>query len=398
MLTAFLAPSGIVFRHRNGLAPVADGEFSVATQVQLSASDRPDMQVKADGFVLLVECKVDAPYDRGQVERYLAHVDGVPEGGVVAIVPRRSVPPVGDTPSNDRFLGFVAWEDVAALLVAIEPAGDARDGFRSALVNLLDSYGLVPFDGEVAPWELPDGTQDVEQVRLICSVLNAAAADVGADPTLMARAPHPYRAALVTTSTLLSGSGPTPRPILWHATALRSFLEPESKYRYFAFLDAVVVVTFQSATANEGSDRVVEFFVDTRPVPRAGGTMRWLRDDDEFLRAVLSAGPWDIPEDAVVPAATQAVAEMRAGYEAVVRRVAALLDSDYPAARVQPWDSWGVRIVFGSTEEWIAPGEGLADLRVRYASLLRDVFGALFESEPDRPLGRLLTAVTCADR
>ncbi len=58
----------------------------------------------------------------------------------------------------------------------------------------------------------------------------------------------------------------------------------------------------------------------------------------------------------------------------------------------------GCRIALPSIEEWIAPGEGLADLRVRYASLLRDVFGALFESEPDRPLGRLLTAVTCADR
>lgn len=397
LLAAILAPTGPVIQGREHVAPLSCTDLEVATQEQISASDRPDLVVRGDGFLLLVECKVDAPYDRGQVERYLTHVEGVERGGVVAVVPRRSVPSVGDTPTGDRFLGVITWEHLASLLRALDPVGDTRDGFRAALLALLESYGLVPFDGIVAPWEGPDGVQDAQLIRRVCAVLDAAATEVGADAEFLGRAPDPYRAGIVTTYAVPAGSGTSPRPVLQHFTALRSFIEPDSKYRYFAFLDAVVAVNFQSATSYGYSPgRVVEFLVDTRPVPRVDGSVQWLDTDEDLVRTLLSAGPWKLPEGVPLRWASQGVRELREGYEAVVRRISVnLVEADHLDARVEPYGDWGVRIVIARTEDFIVAGEELEELRARYARLLRQVFGALFGAEAGRPLGRLLTVAFC---
>jgi len=396
LLNALLAPAGPVFAGHEYLAPILEATCEVNTQVHLSASDRPDLRIQTPGFVLLFECKVDAPYDQSQLERYLAHVQDVPRGGVIALVPRRSLPSAGQTPTDDRFLGVLTWEELAVLLGALDPTADARDAFRAALLALLDNYGLVPFDGKVAPWENPDGTQDSQQVRSICSVLNAAAADVGADVDLLSVAPDPYRASMVKTVAMVSGSGATPRPILAHETALRSCFEPGSRYRYHAFLDAVVRVNFQSAPTQGGPDAAVEFLVDTRPVVRASGSVisHW-NDYDLFLRTVLTSGPWQLSGDADVSPGTGASADLQDGYETVVRQVGTLLAEEYPNARIEPWCQWGVRLVLCPTNEWVAVGAELSDLRTRHAQLLRSVFRALFEAEPDRPLGRLLTSTFC---
>lgn len=396
-LAEFLGPDGPLFAGRDHLAPPAGIALEVETQVQVSASDRPDLRIKADGFVLLVENKVDAPFDRGQVERYLSHVAAVPLGGVAAVVPRRSMPTGEGTPKSDRFLGVVAWEDVAALVSRLGAAGDARDGFRAALVALLDSYGLVPFDGEVAAWERPDGTQDVEQVRRICRVFDAAATEVGADRVFLDAAPDPYRAGVVTAYAATAGSGPSPRPVLQHFTALRSFLEPASRYRYYGFLDAVLAVNFQSAMSDADTPGpVVEFFVETRPVPRVGGSVKWIHDEADLVRALLAAGGWDATLPAEPRWPSEAVRDLRQGYAAVIRGVAARLRDQFPGMREEPYGEWGARLVLWPTRDYVLAGVDLEALRTRHAQLLRSVFGALFEADPAVPLGLLLTRALCA--
>ena len=87
--------------------------------------------------------------------------------------------------------------------------------------------------------------------------------------------------------------------------------------------------------------------------------------------------------------------ERRGGYEGVVRGVFAAIHDDYPDARLEPWDDWGVMLVFGAPCDVLPIGMDLAALRSWYARLIRRVLLALFDAEPDRPLGRLMTRLLC---
>ena len=78
-----------------------------------------------DGFVLLVENKLDSDYRFDQIPDYLASLDALPEGrkGLLAVTRRR--PAFGEPePGTPGWLGSVRWARVARELHDLEPGDE----------------------------------------------------------------------------------------------------------------------------------------------------------------------------------------------------------------------------------------------------------------------------------
>ena len=200
---------------------------SVQTQVSLGQYGRVDAQIKTSTNTLLVECKVDAPYDPTQVQRYLDYANSV-NGKVLAIIPAIQSMDI-KIPNHPQFLNLLTWEDIYTWLngsmTDIDPLLQPH---IESLLALFKHYRLDPVDRSVASWE--DQSQEVNRkyIRSIGAAINTIAPKLN---TLLKNHPTPP-AWYIGEGTdvvpwnglgfLYSGKGPSPRPILSHNLQLIS--------------------------------------------------------------------------------------------------------------------------------------------------------------------------------
>ncbi len=394
-LHALLAPDGPIFVDHPDLAPSPGVPLEIQTQLHTAPAHRPDMVISGTDFKLIVESKVGERFDCAQVERYLGDLGKCRRGGVVAIVPERSLPGA-DVPDHPRFLGVCTWERVYSLLRELPDPSAAGDEGRGWLLDLMDHYGLVSVEGEVPHWQLEDGTQDIDRVLSICEDLDAVVGQVAGDDKLISLAPHPYRfggSGKITTTKMTSGKGDGTRPVMCHFAILHSRFHAGSSYRFGVLLDAVLAVEFQRYAGASGSPEV-NFSVNMqRYLPRAGRRVA-IGDPDAFVTSMLKVLEW-APLDRVPTGGDSALLDkMRQGYVGVLQQVATRLETDgHFVGELDPNAGVGPILRLGRTVDLVEPGKDRTELRQRYSNLLRALLGAFFQAHPERPLRSLLDAV-----
>ena len=119
----FLAPGGPIYQAEDQAPTIGSiSAVTVETQDTLSVGERPDLHIfEPGGFDLLIECKVGAPFDPDQVNRYLA----LGKGPVVCIVPRSCQPDLSSIKEGGKppFLGVPRQSEEPPPLPSNCPAG-----------------------------------------------------------------------------------------------------------------------------------------------------------------------------------------------------------------------------------------------------------------------------------
>ncbi len=194
---------------------------SIQTQVQLGQFGRVDAQIQSSTETLLIECKVDAPYDPTQIQRYLDHADSV-NAKVLAIIPAIQSIDL-ELPNHPSFVDILTWEDIYSWLnesiINIDPLLQPH---IESLLALLRHYRLEPIDRSIATWE--DQSQEVNRkyIRTVGASINSLVPGLNALLKEHPTSPAWYSgegAGVVPfngTGFLYSGKGPSPRPILGH--------------------------------------------------------------------------------------------------------------------------------------------------------------------------------------
>jgi hypothetical protein len=387
-----LGPDGLVFSGLHpGRGPRPGETLSFSTQVSMGRHSRPDVQVKGDqGLLLLVECKAGAPYDSEQIRRYVKLAGKQERGAVFAIVPRRSRPldPEVDSPV---FLGIVEWEQVAEVVQALPPSGDALALLRASLLQLLDRYGLVPLQGEV-PWEQQEGEEGVEAVRRLCRVFDGEAMLVAANEDIMELAPMFYRPdgerwALSPGQPTIQGKGPPPRKVMAHGVGLRPVIG------YFGHV--VFQVGFMPFSYGPKSVPTVTLVLDLQRIVGS-----YQKSAAKFLRQYLQAGGLLEGEKLEIDERQAMELWARAARRgaALMRRIAA-----HPAMR-ELVDEDHLDVSMVGMQVWlsVAPttallGSGPADpteVALTYRKWLEACLTAFFESDPTEPFARFVAEAT----
>ena len=381
-----LGPEGLIFGGQHAERGPRPGEnLTFTTQVSLDRYSRPDVHITGDqGFLLLVECKAGAPYDPRQIRRYLQHASKHSRGSVAALIPRRGRP-VDSGVDDPEFQGIVEWEQVVDLLRALPAAGEAVDLLRASLLQLLDTYGLVPIEGKL-PWEQQDSAEGVEAVRSLCRVLSGEARLVAGDAERMGRAPDLYRPddgrwRLLPGQLIIQGKGKPPRKVMAHPVVLHPGL---GSFGAFVFN-----VGFMHA-GTAGVPTVSLIFDMQR---RANA---YQRSASKFLQQYLLAGgllqgqELEFDEHRAMDLWARAV---RRGTR-VMQRVA-----EHSAMR-ELFDDEHMKVSAVGSQIWLtlAPttallGQDSADpvrVAVRYRKWLEVCLDAFFDSDPTEPVARLV--------
>jgi len=230
--TWFLKKAGALFKdNKDNIVPLKD--LKIETQKSLSRNDRPDITIQSKNILLIVECKVDAPIDEGQLKRYLDYAKKKKNSNVLALVPADKISSQSNRQLGSNFLGFFSWEEIAEKIPSLSSAGEGLDLFRKLFLRLLDSYGLVPISGQLN-WMKTDGRQNIEKVEKICNGLNRIIAQVQENKEIANSAPRLYRnnrLLKLTSGIQRSGKGPSPRPVLRHYADLCSNFHPFLNFR-----------------------------------------------------------------------------------------------------------------------------------------------------------------------
>lgn len=381
---AFLDKDGLVYRGGEGAPSPADvaGACEINTQERLSASDRPDIVIRGESFLLIVEAKVDAPFDKGQIRRYLKHVKRHPQGKAVALLPLSSVPQPPPLQAEPDFLGVVAWEDVATLIDELPEVGGSSGDYRRWFLRLLEHYGLVRLTGPLA-WVGEDDVQQVEEVRQICGVLDGVVSKLSGDLSLAAAAPMLYRHRGIrlglTTRTQSSGAGSAPRPILNHDTEIGS--------GYDGFFNLRVSVFFQSSQYTRGSQGCRL----TAQLAHWAGQRGWAKKDLPKVRQAMGRA---LPADD-----DEALALLSELHEPFIRRCEDLMlrfadnlkDGPLPLVDdLRCYRDWGLNIPLAASSDLIPIGSDVGDLSERYEEWLRAIIDAWFTAQPMQPLIQLV--------
>ena len=134
--TWFLKKAGALFKdNKDNIVPLKD--LKIETQKSLSRNDRPDITIQSKNILLIVECKVDAPIDEGQLKRYLDYAKKKKNSNVLALVPADKISSQNNRQLGSNFLGFFSWEKIAEEISSLSSAGEALDLFRKLFLRLL---------------------------------------------------------------------------------------------------------------------------------------------------------------------------------------------------------------------------------------------------------------------
>lgn len=380
----FLGRRGPVLRGRREPRPIDVATAKIQTQVPLSSGARPDIEISdAHGGLLLVECKVDAPFDASQIERYLLELGARGQGAVVAITPGWGLPRA-PVPRDERFLGIVCWEQVAEQVRDLPMAHDERDLIRSWVLRLLREFGLVTQPAEFAV--------DDEGGRVLAGALDEAVRRVGEDTELMVKAPEAYRLGhgqpRLHHSTLVSGKGEAPRPLLCHSAGLL----PRHHVRGGADFATFSLVTYFRPPADlpYGPEPKVGLYLYTYPF--LGKAMK---RKGAFLAKLFELGgvaTIENPKTIEKDAARLHEQWIRRAEGWMVRLGARLADGAFPGARdAQPIrsGSW-IWLPLARTADLCPVEAGRSDVQERYETWLRAVLQAFFEAGPQELLDSYL--------
>ena len=337
----------------------AGERFAIETQCGLPDGSIPDITIRgAGGFVLYVEVKVDAPFDAGQINRYLDH-------GQVAALLRRSSAAAGL--AHDRFVGATAWPDVAQL-IRDRAADDDAAAPLTWLLRLLEHHGLVRTAGQVR-WQ-PEGEQDVEDVERICGVMREAIEELSGDLNLSERAPPLYR--------LDDGIRVDWRREKNRRAGTIAYCDAALRSRYSHFADLWIRARFD--WAEDEPTFLVGLIVETeRWCGEKLGTPLSRSIAEKLAAAGGSAA--GVPTTALMRA--EAVRVLGDACDAV--RAGGVIDV---GAQPKILDKWGSAWWWVSPLEAVcSPGIDADELRAQYGAWLREIIGAFFDTEPERILG-----------
>ena len=383
---AFFGPGGLFLGERPDLVPASMVGLSIATQVQASTTDRPDIEVRVGEMHLLIECKVDAGYDPDQIARYLDLVRGEARGAVAAVV-RRAARASAPGSTDPSFLGVFDWEQVAAGIEQVEEQHPARAPYRGWLLGLLAEYGL-------RPTALPTGGG-----HDLAALFEDARLEVEADAALMARIPALYVPAggppRLAAYKAYSGKGPPPRPVFQYSVSLvpRYTRDLPGSFGSFTF-DAYLV----SLSEAGGYQPMVCLGVQLQPIlersrrTQAAPRLSW---EELHVRVLESGGVAKIPPEGRKVLTAQSD-KLR---EALRRRAASVLEQVVEALRAGPIPVDEARVQIGGS--WLrvplAPLEALAPvgaspemIRETYTIWLRAVLHALCDAHFEAPLAHYL--------
>ena len=283
LLDAVVRGGGLLFPEGNGYR--GDVAALVITTQDIQAPfdlrSRPDLVIRGPNFVLAIEAKVDAAFDREQVLRYSRRAEKLAQGFVASLVPTASRP--DREPTHKRFLRVAAWEEVVKLLDGPPSADNATQEYRAWMLRLLESYGLRPVEGPL-DWHDTGGRQDVAGVRRVCGIFDGVTRRVQADRAVAEVLPSLYLpdgAPRLHTYLLIAGKGEAPRPVLSHSTILKSVLGSRTD---FDFADISLTVEFRTRAGSSASS-TPSVWLDLRRHRLLGSAFH--TDFGEFAAALL---------------------------------------------------------------------------------------------------------------
>jgi hypothetical protein len=386
---AFLGPGGLFLGERPDLAPASMTGFSITTQVQATATDRPDIEIRVGGVHLYIECKVDAGYDPAQIARYLHLVQGEPGGALAAIV-RRAARPSDAGSTDPSFLGIFDWEQVYATIEGVEETSPATQPYRGWLLGLLAEWGLRP----AAP-SLSDGAR-------LAEIFDTARREVEVDLRRKDRAqevPALYRSnegsPRLVPYKAYSGKGAPPRPVYQFSVCLVPRFARRLEYPFGAF---VLTVSFLPRAELREHEPGISLEVQLAPIldrePRTR-KVQGLEGGELAAQILERAGVATVSEEGRRALAARAGArrdDFKVRVEGVFADVVARLRrGPIPAGDPRPVTSGGwVRVSLAPLEALVPPDASPEEIQERYGAWLRAVVSALCAARFDEPLVRFV--------
>lgn len=360
-------------------------------QAPFDLRSRPDLVIRGPNFMLAVEAKVDAAFDRDQVLRYSRRAEKLAQGFVASLVPAASRP--DREPVHEHFLRIAAWEEVVKLLDGLPSADNATQEYRAWMLRLLESYGLRPVEGPL-DWHDAAGRQDVAGVRRVCGIFDGVTRRVQADRAVAEVLPSLYLpdgAPRLHTYLLIAGKGEAPRPVLSHSTILKSVLGSRTD---FDFADISLTVEFRTRAGSSASS-MPSVWLDLRRQRLLGSALH--ADFGEFAVALLEQrgiatvaaegrghlaqvgeGLWRRHGEELLKLLDAVATELEGGVIPVDRSVAPQID--HIAAR----------LLLAPTTAMCPSGEDAETVQERYDAWLRACINACGACGVEVPLNTLL--------
>ena len=393
LLDTIVRGGGLFFPEGSGYRGHLDALVISTQDVQapFDLRSRPDLVIRGPNFMLAIEAKVDAAFDREQVLRYSLRAEKLAQGFVASLVPAASRP--DRELAHERFLRIASWEDVVKLLDGLPSADVATREYRGWMLRLLESYGLRPVEGPL-DWHDAAGRQDVAGVRRICGIFDGVGRQVEADRAVAEVLPPLYLpdgAPRFENYMLIAGKGAAPRPVLSHSTILKSVL---GSRKDFDFGDISLTVEFRPR-ASASASTTPSVWLELRRQRLLGSAFH--TDFGEFAAAVLEQrgitavadegrgrlaevgeGLWHRHGDDLLKLLEAVASELDGGGIPVDRSV------------VPHFDHTNARLLLASTAALCPSGEDAETAQERYGAWLTACISACAACGADGPLNRLV--------
>jgi len=353
------------------------------------ACGRPDITIKgSNGFLVLIESKVDAPFGAKQVRKYAkwAHANG---GHVFALIPSRKI--AGTSPVEQAgFIAIRAWEDIAATVKGLPEAEPALQSMRLAFHKLLIELDVAPLPHKRFSWVNPDGIHKQEQLKEICKVLRSTADTVAHDQALVEKCPPFYSGndgvlPLVAGKPLISQQGKAPRPIMAQTVSLLS------KTTHLCNFHVNVYFRNYAGTKTQSGPSVTATIGVAQVVPDG----KWVKNPAEFLSKVIAAGGGATVEIHDVEArAPKLLADFRRRSEEVLKRVGRRLKAEpgFEQALLRTdHNEYIAGISLMPTDTMVGEEVDTQALQEKFRDVLTKLIIAFFEEDPHVPFALLVT-------
>ena len=129
---ALLRENGPIFKDRSSNLTQIDS-LDIKTQQALGNYGRVDLTLgNPQEGMLLIESKVDAPYDQEQIDRYLSWAQQN-RAVVLAIIPQQQLNRLTTISSNTQFVGIRSWEEIGNFIEQLPNPSPPSTIFESLL-------------------------------------------------------------------------------------------------------------------------------------------------------------------------------------------------------------------------------------------------------------------------
>jgi hypothetical protein len=378
---ALLHANGIIWQGYSIPTTKIDAS-EINTQVTIGAFGRVDLMLgNAETGILIIENKLDSPYDQEQINRYLdwAHQK---KAAVLAIIPQQQLNRMKSTSNNKQFVGIRTWEKIGSFIEDLPPADETRQALRSAFLTLLNGVGIVWKMPEQMQWQQQTTKIQVNEVKNLCRMLDYISSNITNDTIIQNGIPQMYRTSdgvqSFTNKIFYAGKGPAPRPILNQHILLHSRLDGMGNITF-----SVNFRTYEGTNASVTPGVYLTIFI--KP---------WLEKKNwhNGIISMLEQQGVTICDD-INDRIPFLLDNFRDRTKMVLERTKERFLSKYPE-----WQSniliycgnTAINLRIMTTEELLGNPIDTATLEDRYGNLLRDVLLAYFDSNPEQPFARLV--------